>query len=402
MKRIWILCMVLLLAVPVLVFPESKKEQPVPEKPAMVEEETMDMDAVDPWIHEIKTKMSKYIVDPNIEWRGLFGEKPVYGTDLVLTNGEVKKIREGKYKIAYIDNNTAGEYTLAIIGGCHEVADYLGMEWVAQTDANFDAAKQKSDVETVLALKPDVVVGYPVDLTTGAETFQPVVDAGIPLVIVSNRPSEYEHGKDFVGISTNNPYDCGYMAGKMMVEGVAKDAEVGILTFSGEYFVLNLMDGALKDAIKEFGPNLTVHEQGYTDWQEAGAIATAMVQKNPNIKAMYATWFDPVMVMAADLKAINRGDIKLYTINVDAPVLVELVDPNGLVKGIASDFPWNVGVNTGILCAYGLLGKEAPEMVVVPSIPITPDSNIRELWNVLMTHVKMPDSLDESLKKLGR
>ena len=401
MKKTLFVLLVILIAVPLVLWAGGRKKKAEKVEEAAEEISAEEMNEPDPWFTEKRTVMYKYIKDFDIKWRGLMDEHPVYDKDLLLTKGEVAQIKKGNYKIAYIGQNLTGEYSQALIGGCHDTADYLGMEWVAETDANFDAAKQKSDVETVLALKPDVIVGYPVDLTTGAEIFRPIIDAGIPLVIVSNRPFDYVHGKDFVANCTMNPYDGGYFAGKMCVEDIPPDAEVGIITFEADYFVLNVIDDGFKDALQELGPNLTVHEMGYVNWQDCGGIAAAMVQKYPNITAMYSTWFDPVMVMAADLRAVGREDIKLYTVNVNVPSLIDLVEPDGMIKGMTSDFPWNIGMNMAIAASKALLGKTAPEMVVVPSIPVTPD-NVRELWGVIMRNVPMPDSLDDALKAVGK
>lgn len=56
-------------------------------------------------------------ITTQVRFKGIGGEQPVYDDGLLLTVGEVKKLREGKYKAAYVDNKTAGEYSLAIIGG---------------------------------------------------------------------------------------------------------------------------------------------------------------------------------------------------------------------------------------------------------------------------------------------
>jgi ribose transport system substrate-binding protein len=363
-----------------------------------------DMNEPDPWIQEKRDVEKPFIpADGQVRFSGVEGEVPEYDLDLVLTKAEVEQIKSMKLKGAYVDNNTAGEYSLAIIGGARETFEYLGIEMVAETSADFDSAKQKSDVETVLALDPDVIIGYPVDPTTGAEVFKPVVDAGKVLVCVSNRPKGYEMGigKDFVAISTNNPYDNAYRIVEIMAEALPADAKVGIITFEDEYFVLNVMDQAFKDGIAELAPGWTVVEQGFVDWQQVGQIATAMVQKDPDIQAFYTTWFDPAMVAVQDLKAIERSDIQVYTFGMNTPACVDLLDPDGMVKGLTSDFTWNVGMNSAILCAYGILGKEAPQMLVVPTADVTAD-NLRDVWSMAYRNVPIPQEIEDALAAVGK
>jgi ribose transport system substrate-binding protein len=361
---------------------------------------TEDMSAPDPWILEKRAIEKPYITGP-IKFTGAEGEKPSYDGDLLLTKAEVEQLKGMGLKAAYVDNNTAGEYSLAIIGGARDTLKYLGIEMIAETSANFDATKQKDDVETVMAKNPDIVIGYAVDPTTGSEVFRPVVDAKKTLVLVSNRPKGYVIGKDFVGISTNNPYDNAYKIAEMMAKALPADAKIGIITYSDEYFVLNVMDDAFKEGIKALAPGITVVEQGFVDFNQAGQIATAMVQKDPDIQAFYTTWFDPAMVAVQDLKAIERTDIQMYTFGMNTPALIDLLDPNGMVKGLTSDFTWNVGMNTAVMAAYGILGKTAPEMVVTPTVTVTAD-NLREVWSMAYTNVPIPKEIEDALTKAGK
>jgi hypothetical protein len=43
----------------------------------------------------------------------------------------------------------------------------------------------------------------------------------------------------------------------------------------------------------------------------------------------------------------------------------------------------------------------APEMVVVPNAPVTPD-NLREIWAIAYTNVPLPKEVDEALNKQGK
>ena len=124
---------------------------------------------MDPWK---KGKLKNPYITGPIKFTGAEGEKPSYDGDLLLTKAEVEQLKGMGLKAAYVDNNTAGEYSLAIIGGARDTLKYLGIEMIAETSANFDATKQKDDVETVMAKNPDIVIGYAVDPTTGVRSIQ--------------------------------------------------------------------------------------------------------------------------------------------------------------------------------------------------------------------------------------
>ena len=405
MKKLWIVCLLLVIAAPglLLVSCQKKKAEPMAEEePEAMVEEAVDMDEIDPFWTEMHALEAEYITSA-VKFTGTAGEQPVYDDGLVLTRGEVEKIRSMNLTAVYVDNNLAGEYTLALHGGCIDVFEYLNIDVLAETQADFDPAKQASDIESVMALDPDIVIGYVVDPVTGAQGFKPVVDAGKVLVFVSTRPEGYMPGREYVGISTNNPYDNAYVYMKDMIESVSDGGSVGIITWAGEYFVLNVMDEATKDAIEEYGTkkNLKVYYEGMTNPMDAGSIATAMVQKHPEIEAIATLWFDPAMVAVQDLRGMGRTDIKVYTFGMNTPALLDLLNPDGMVKTLSTDFTWNVGMNTATIAAYGVLGKKAPELVVVPSTSVTAD-NVRDIWEVVYKGLPLSPEIDEALKKLGK
>ena len=404
MRKLWIVCLLLVIAAPgLMVSCQKKKAEPVAdEESAPKVEEAVDMDEIDPLWTEMHALEADYI-NPSVKFTGTAGEQPVYDDGLVLTRGEVEEIRAMNLTAVYVDNNLAGEYTMAIHGGCIDVFEYLNIEVLAETQADFDAAKQASDVESVMALDPDIVIGYVVDPVTGAQGFKPVVDAGKVLVFVSTRPDGYEAGREYVGISTNNPYDNAYVYAKDMIDSVSDGGSVGIITWGGEYFVLNVMDDATRDALEEHGTkkNLIVHEEGNVDPMAAGTLATAMVQKWPEIEAFSLLWFDPAMVAVQDLRGMGRDDIKVFTFGMNTPAILDLLNPDGMIKSLSQDFTWNIGMNTATLAAYGVLGKEAPELVTVPTLSVTPD-NLRDIWDVAYRNVAMPKEIDDALKKMGK
>ena len=125
MKKLWFVCLLLLIVVPGLLLScQKKKEAAMEEEAAAMEaEEAVDMDEVDPLWTEMHALEAEYI-NPSVKFTGTAGEQPVYDDGLVLTRGEVEKIRAMNLTAVYVDNNLAGEYTLAIHGGAIDVFEY--------------------------------------------------------------------------------------------------------------------------------------------------------------------------------------------------------------------------------------------------------------------------------------
>src|SRR5687767_13230760 len=102
------------------------------------------------------------VSEPSMAFVGPNGEKPDKIADLVLTAKEKAEVKSGGYKAAFVWH-TSSEFVSAVEKGAREEFKELGIDVVASTQANFDAATQANNLQTVLALNPDIVVTIAVD-----------------------------------------------------------------------------------------------------------------------------------------------------------------------------------------------------------------------------------------------
>ena len=79
--------------------------------------------------------------------------------------------------------------------GLEDTFGELGIEIVAVTDANFSAETQVSNIETVMAKKPDILVSIPTDATATADAYKQAAAAGIKIVFMDQRADGLEAGK---------------------------------------------------------------------------------------------------------------------------------------------------------------------------------------------------------------
>jgi ribose transport system substrate-binding protein len=268
---------------------------------------------------------------------------------------------------------------------------------VAETDAGFDATKQIEGVESMIPLKPDVLIAAPVDQVTGAAAFQPAVDAGIKLAFVSNIPEGYVHGRDFIGNATANVYD-GYITNcELARELLGEGGKIGLIVWSVDYWYANYCDNLVVENIEDYGLEV-VDTQGFVTPDDAYNVATSMILRYPDIEGFFITYMVPAMSVATACVDANRPDLKVITGAYDKPTLLNMAR-GGNIAGISTDATYLVGINSVLLAAYGLLGKTGPEYAVCPYIPFTLE-NMREIWKIGM-RTPLPDYLDEALSKLG-
>jgi ribose transport system substrate-binding protein len=359
---------------------------------------TEDMNALDPWTQELWNSVDKYRVPLDPSFNGPNGETVTWDRDsLKLTVGEVEKIRAGNYTVGLPWGSLQGDYFSVWRQGTLDACEYLNLEIVAETDAGFDPAKQKSDVESMIQLKPDVLICAPTDAITGAASFKPAVDAGILLSFVSIIPTDYVRGKDYIGCTTANAYGMGITACELAKQIFGEGGKIGLIHWSFEYWFTNYHDQVIRDNIEKYGLEI-VDYQGFVTPDDASNVTTAMIMKYPEIEGFDISYMTPAIAVAEACVSANRPDLKIITGAYDAPTLVNMAT-GGNIKGFYTDTTYLVGVNSVLTAAYGLLGKEGPEYAVCPTLSLTQE-NIREVWDTLYI-LPLPKEVDDALKAAG-
>lgn len=326
---------------------------------------------------------------------GPAGEAATPSSEIVLTEEEIAEVQEGTFTAALLWH-TEGAFVTAVSNGVHAEFDRLGIEIVAETSAGFDSTKQASDVANVMALEPDIIVTLVVDPDAGAAAFQPAVDAGIKIVLLSNVPTGFVQGTDYVGLATDDLAGMGIAAADLLGESLGGSGQVGYIFHDASYYVTNQRDAAFKARLTQMYPDIEiVAEEGMADPAKAEEIASAMLTTHPEITGIYTPWSDgPADGVLAALRAADRPDIRLVTMDLSDNASLDLAS-GGNVVGIAADEAFELGRALATIGAYGVLDKETPPFVVVPAIAVTAD-NLVEAY-MLSLNSEPPAAVTEAL-----
>jgi ribose transport system substrate-binding protein len=224
---------------------------------------------------------------------------------------------------------------------------------------------------------------------TSVQSFRPAIDAGIGLVLISNQPQGYVHGKDFVGLSTSMPQDQGVFMAEAVVEA-SKTKQVGYIFFDADFWIVNYIDGVVKEHLEKNG--MTLYEYGFANpATDIESSAIAILQRYPDVDALYVSF--GALPAALACKDAGRDDVKVVSQGLDKPYMQNMLS-GGNIYAIITDSTYSIGVNTGLLAGYSVLGKPAPEYTISPSATITKD-NLREMWNLAFRVVPFPKELEE-------
>jgi ribose transport system substrate-binding protein len=110
------------------------------------------------------------------------GVKAIAPSAFVLTDEEIAKLKEGKYTAAFSYHTTSDQCNQTKLQAATEMLNSWGIEVVSVTDASFKAEQQMADIESIMALKPDVLFVMPVDPDTAAAALQSVKNTNTKIV----------------------------------------------------------------------------------------------------------------------------------------------------------------------------------------------------------------------------
>ncbi len=329
--------------------------------------------------------------------KGPNGETAVSASTLGLTDEEINKVKEGKYKAAIVMHYGGNDWATAQIDGLKATFEELGIEVVAVTDANFSAEKQVSNIETVMAQKPDIIVSIPTDATATADAYKTAAEAGIKLVFMDNVPAGMTAGKDYVSCVSADNYGNGCIAADILGESLNGEGQIAMVYYDADFFVTNQRDQGFRDQIAKKFPNIEiVSEQGFTKENGCSEQGDAILTQYPNIAGIYASWDIPMEGVLSSVRAAGKeGKIKLATIDLGNNIAKEIA--NGTVAGLGAQMPYDQGVAEATLAAMSLLGKECPAYVAVPAKRVD-STNVLETYEDVY-HITAPDWLKEAAGK---
>ena len=331
-----------------------------------------------------------------IKSTGPNGETAVLATELSLTDEEIAQIQEGNYTAAISFHYGGNDWSSAQQKGLEDTFKKLGIEITAITDANFSAEKQVSDLETIMAKKPDILVSIPTDATSTANAYQRVADSGTKIVFMDNVPSGFSAGENYVSCVSADNYGNGLIAADLIGEALGGKGKIGIIYYDVDFFVTNQRLEAFEKEMAEKYPEIeVVSKMGFQDENGCDVVADAMITQNPNIEAMFVHWDIPCEGALSALRAAGRDDILLSTIDLGNNIAKEIAEGN--VLGLGAQLPYDQGVAEATLAAYALLGKEAPAYVAVPAKRVE-KSNLLEAYQDVY-HTEVPDAIKNAMTK---
>ena len=328
--------------------------------------------------------------------KGPHGEQGVNADTITLSDEQKNAIKKGNFKVALCMHYGGNDWATAQINAIKDTCAELNMEVVAVTDANFSAEKQVSDIETVMALKPDAIISIPTDITATADAYKRAIDSGIKVVFMDNAMKDMEGGKDYVSCVSADSYGNGVAAARLLGEKLNGKGKVGMVYYDADFFVTNQRDAGFRDTLKKEFPDIEiVAEQGFTDENGCNEQADAILTQFPDIDGIYASWDIPMEGILSSVRAAGKeGKIALVAIDLGNNIALEIA--KGTVVGVGAQMPYDQGVAETKLAALSLIGESTPAYVVCPAMKVDKE-NVLDAYKAVY-HVDAPSWLVEADK----
>ncbi len=326
------------------------------------------------------------------------GEDPAPASSVELSDDELAKIAEMNATAAIVLHYGGNDWSQAQVDGLRHQFDKMGIEVIAVTDAGFQPAKQVSDIETILAQKPSIIVSIPTDPVATAEAYKQAAAQGVKLVFMDNVPAGMEAGNNYVSVVSADNYGNGVASAHLMAKALNGEGEIGLVFHAADFFVTRQRYDAFKATIEKDYPSIEiVAEQGIggPDFTgDAERAASAMLVSNREIDGIWAVWDVPAEGVIAAARAAGKDDLIITTIDLGENVAIDIAR-GGYVKGLGAQRPFDQGVTEAKLAGYALLGKEAPAYVALPALPVE-KANLLDAWKTVYS-ADAPDTVMQSM-----
>ena len=311
------------------------------------------------------------------------GIKAASPAEFTLSDEEIAKLKEGNYTAAFCYHTQSDTCNQNKLKAAEELLESWGIETVSVTDANFDAATQTSQIESTMALEPDVLFVMPYD----ADACASALDANVKgtdtkLIFMENVATGYTSGEDYAGCASSDSYGNGKACADILAKEIGYEGTVAMMYYDLVYPVTNERDRGFRETIEQDYPDIEiVVESGFTDPNDTGTVADAILARYPDVDGVYASWDIPAEGMIASAESVGREDLIITCCDL-GDTAAKSIATGGMIRGSGAPRSPEQGQAEALLAAYALLGKDMPSTFVTPpALPVI-QSNVLEAYYI--------------------
>jgi ribose transport system substrate-binding protein len=248
---------------------------------------------------------------------------------------------------------------------------------VIAVNSEQDTQKQVTDLENLLAQKPDAIISHGAEPKIVNPVYKKIKEAGIPLFTIDT-PNPYA-----VSNSQADNYTAGAQIARALAESIGGKGNVLMFNaFANALRVLGIRYNEFVEVMKDY-PDIKVLKPTLEDVvvntvEDARKKVQDALQKYPkgDIAAIIAFWEPPAIGASQAVDSAARNEIKVFGINGD-PAVLKLIAGDSSFSATAALKPTAVGQTAVDNAARYIAGKhDLPTTTYVDPLLVTKD-NVR-------------------------
>ena len=303
---------------------------------------------------------------------GQDGAKGFPAADLKLTDEQIAKVKAGNFTVAISMGWMGDDWASQQLIGLKETFESMGIKVVAETNANWDDAKQIADLDTISVLKPSLLVSIPLNGQTTASAYQKIAAAGTKVVFIDQAVEGMTAGKEYASIISSDNLQLGMYLADELADALGGKGNVAAMYYANDFYVTNLRyEGFIARVLAKYPDLHVVAAVGHNNPNKGQEVADGLLARYPTLDGVYASWSIPAMgaVTSATVAGRTPANFKIVNENFDQIVALNMAQ-NGFISGISSQRPYDQGVAEAKTGALALIGEPTPPYIVVPPLKV--------------------------------
>jgi len=274
-----------------------------------------------------------------------------------------------KLTIGLTVGTLANPFFVAMSKGVEEAGKELGAEVFVES-AEYDLAKQTSQIENFITKKVDVILLNAVDTKGIAAAVQQAKDAGIPVIAVDTNA---DGGVDATVTSDN--YQAGKLAGEYVIKQLGGKGNIAIIDGPPVSAVTDRIKG-FEDAIKDSKIKIVAKQNGEGNREKALTVMESILQANPSgsIDAVFAINDPEAIGVEIAQEQADRKD-EFFIVGVDgAPEVTEAMAKKGsTIRATSAQSPSDMVKKAVEIGMKVKNGEDVEDLIKVPVKLVTQD-----------------------------
>lgn len=295
--------------------------------------------------------------------------------DLHLSDAQLAEVTERDLTFGFLTNNISDDFSRTLVAGGEAYADEIGVELIVN-NADFDANTQLSQFDALLQRQVDGIFLTAVDASSIGQAVNRANQDDVPVFIVGGAPARGE----VIAVMNASSYQGSFDAGSAMMEAIGEaNAQVAILGIPFALQTIRDREKGILDAVGAAGGQVISMQSDFSQ-DRLLELATNVIQANPDLKGIFATWSLAVNAATEAVEQSGR-DIVIAGYDSEVPGYVELASGDTNIVALSGQQAALQGRAAIEGLAQAILGAELCDEIITPNLLVTAD-NFEESWSV--------------------